>query len=69
MKLGLFILSIVSFFAISFILPQELRKSFDISHLIYVLLLAILLCNSIVGIMITYPEAFAGKRRIHSQGK
>ena len=71
MKLGLLILSILGFFTMSFMLMQEFQKSFDINHLIYVLLLAILLCNCIVGIMITYPEVFAGRRKFkaHMQGK
>jgi hypothetical protein len=71
MKLGLFILSILGFFTMSFMIPQELQKSFDINHLIYVVLLAILLCNCVVGIMITYPEVFTGRRRfkMHTHGK
>lgn len=67
MKAGLFILSILGFFAAAYFFTAELQRGSGISHIIYLALIAILLCKSILGIMITYPEVFTGRKRFKAQ--
>ena len=64
MKLGLFILSLIGFAASAYNLSTELQGESNNGHLIYVFLLAVLLCNCAVGLIMTYPEAFPAKRRL-----
>jgi len=64
MKAGLFILSIAALTVTGYFLITEVQKSFDISQVIYIALLFILFCNSVVGIIMTFPEVFAGRRKL-----
>ena len=59
--MGLFILSVVGFTISTFILYNELTSEFTFCHTIYVALLATLVCKSVVGVIITFPQ---GKKRL-----
>lgn len=64
MKIGLFILSIVALAVSAYALIIEIPRVSGISHLIYVALLFIVLCNCTLGIMITYSQIFGGRHKI-----
>jgi len=64
MKLGLFILSILGFCATAFCFSQELQSTFEPEHIIYIFLLAILMCNCGLGIILTYPGSRRKKIKI-----
>jgi len=63
MKTFLFLLSLTGFCAAGYFLVTDLMNGYGANHLIYVLLLVILLCNSILGMLITYPGELFKKRR------
>lgn len=67
MKVGLFILSVLGFFAAAYFFTAEFQKGSGVSHIIYLTLIAILFCKSVVGLMITIPEVFTGKKRFRIQ--
>lgn len=63
MKVGLFILSLLGFAGAAYNLSVTLTGECNSGHLIYIAILAVLMCNCALGVMMTYPEAFSGKRK------
>jgi len=68
MRHGLFILSLSGFAATGYNLAIELREESSTEYIIYIFLLAILLCNCALGIVMTCPKSFAVKRRLKLAG-
>ena len=64
MKLGLFLLSLSGFVTAAYFLLKELGEKHDLNQMIYMALLAIILCKSIVGMVITSQEVFDNRRRL-----
>lgn len=64
MKLGLFLLSLSGFIAAGYFFTKELNGNHDLNQMIYMVLLAIILCKGIVGMILTSREVFDNRRRL-----
>jgi len=65
MRAFLFVICLIGFGFSGYFLFTELMDGYRPSQLIYIMLLVILLCNSIVGMLITYPgEPFKKRLRL-----
>ena len=64
MKLGLFILSALGVISTAYFLAVEVAREYSPDRLIYILLLAVLLCNCAVGLIMAYPNSFSAKRKL-----
>lgn len=62
MRMGLFILSVIAFALAVYLLIHDLVVRSHLNHIVYVLLLVIILCNSIAGMFITWPAALAKRK-------
>jgi hypothetical protein len=62
MKTFLFVISLLGFFGASYFLITDLWSGYGLNHLIYLLLLVILLCNSILALILTCPDNLFKKR-------
>ena len=63
MKFGLFILSILGFGAAAIEILNQLSGDYSDGHIIYLFLLIVLMCNCIVGTLMTYPQ-LSNKRKM-----
>ncbi|WP_188621333.1 hypothetical protein [Flavobacterium suaedae] len=66
MRAGLFLISLAGFCASVYFLSQDLFvfNYQSINNIIYILLLVILLCNSLVGLFMTLPDLKEMLRKI-----
>jgi hypothetical protein len=64
MRLILCILSFVGAIASAYFLYTGWEGSYDTNHLLYLLLLLIILCNCIIGVIMTLPELLKYRSRV-----
>lgn len=58
--------SVLGFIISAYLLAVNFGVSFDTVHFIYVSMLVIVLCNSVVGILLTYEDTFGKRRRFRA---
>ncbi|WP_297332566.1 hypothetical protein [Flavobacterium sp.] len=70
LKIGLFVVSVAGFMASAYFLLQDIFVVVNNTNdLIYLSLLVLLLCNSLIGIIIAMPENFSFLKKIKLLGR